>query len=95
MRITADRHDPLRAPYTNTLQRKLAWPQGFYPSIGGLRFLLPILRKHPNYPKLLQKLKSGATLMELGPGLGQDLRYLVDDGAPSDKMWAVDARPKL
>ncbi|GAM89089.1 hypothetical protein ANO11243_071240 [Dothideomycetidae sp. 11243] len=75
--------------------RHKAWSYGQYPTIGGFRFLRPILCKHPFFPTLCSKLENGGSLLELGPGLGQDLEYLRARGAPSARMYAVDCRPEL
>jgi hypothetical protein len=38
----------------------------------------------------MERLKAGETLLEIGSFIGQDMRRLVVDGAPSDKLIAVD-----
>lgn len=42
------------------------------------------------YPEILKRVQSGETLMDVGCFLGHDLPRLVYDGAPSDKIYAVD-----
>ena len=39
---------------------------------------------------VLPRLKAGASLLDLGACLAQDLRKCVFDGAPADKLWASD-----
>jgi SAM-dependent methyltransferase len=42
------------------------------------------------YAKVLKRLQDGDTLMDVGCFMGDDLRRLAYDGAPSDKMYGVD-----
>lgn len=44
----------------------------------------------PGYPEILQRVKDGATVLDVGTFIGHDLRRLVYDGAPSDKLYGVD-----
>ena len=39
---------------------------------------------------MIEKLQAGASLLEIGCFIGHDLRRLVFDGAPSDRLCAVD-----
>ena len=80
---------------TSSLQRDRAWPIGKYPSVGSWRFLLPILSSLPQYSSIVFKLQSGATILDLGCGLGQDLRLLAAHGAPTDNMYAADQFPEV
>ena len=67
------------------------WP---YPCIGQLRFLEFGAAKHPNYSEVVSRLKSGQTFLDVGCCLGQDLRKLVYDGAPSSAaMSGLDIEP--
>ena len=43
---------------------------------------------------VLPRLKAGASLLDLGSCLAQDLRKCVFDGAPSDKLYASDLFPE-
>lgn len=64
------------------------WP---YPCIGRLRFLELTTSTHPDYPEVVSRLKSGQTFLDVGCCLGQDLRKLMYDGAPSSAaMSGVD-----
>lgn len=49
-----------------------------------------MLPKSPAYPSIIQKLQAGASFLDIGCFIGQDLRRLVADGAPSDRLYAVD-----
>jgi len=53
-------------------------------------FLDPAIPKHPSYNKILAQLKNGATLVDIGAFLGQDLRRFVVDGAPSTSLYVID-----
>ena len=44
---------------------------------------------------MLQRLQDGATLLDVGCGYGQDLRFLALDGAPVPQLWGLDAEPAL
>lgn len=49
-----------------------------------------MLPRSPAYPSILQRVKDGATFLDVGCFLGQDIRKLVADGAPSSNIWGVD-----
>ncbi|KAJ5579928.1 uncharacterized protein N7459_005913 [Penicillium hispanicum] len=63
-----------------------------YPCIGAFRFLDMSIPQSPTYPEILQRLKSGEKLLDLGCAIGQELRHLVFDGVPSDNLYASDIR---
>jgi len=42
------------------------------------------------YKSIIQRLKQGATMLDIGCFVGHDLRRLVFDGAPSDRLYALD-----
>ncbi|KAK8079489.1 hypothetical protein PG997_007307 [Apiospora hydei] len=68
--------------------RDKAWDTYPYPCIGQFRFLNLTLYKQPSYPAMLKRLKAGeARYLEIGFGLGQDLRKLVADGAPGQNVF--------
>ncbi|KAL8938709.1 MAG: hypothetical protein Q9216_003746 [Gyalolechia sp. 2 TL-2023] len=57
-----------------------------------------ILSIHPSYPQVLAALKDSAhpfMLLDLGCCFGQDIRKLVYDGAPSEKLVACDLNSKF
>lgn len=49
----------------------------------------------PKYQQVLRDLKDGAMLLDLGCGLGQDVRKLIFDGAPHSNVMASDLEPGL
>ena len=66
--------------------RDKAWKLFKYPCIGGYGFLEFSIGKAPQYDKVLQRVKEGATLLDLGCCFGQDIRKLVHDGAPAEHL---------
>ena len=74
---------------------KRAWPLGQYPCIGQWLFLYPGISAFPNYQAILSRVKHSATVLDLGCALGQDLRRLAADGAPSENMYASDLQSEL
>ena len=49
-----------------------------------------MLPEQPIYSEVVARLKTGESMADIGAFIGQDLRRLVWDGAPSDKLYAVD-----
>ena len=49
-----------------------------------------MISKCPAYDDIIGRLQGGECLLDVGCFLGQDLRRLVADGAPSDRLYAVD-----
>ena len=49
----------------------------------------------PGYDHILARLKAEATFLDAGCGLGQDLRKLVHDGAPSTHLYATDIEQRF
>ncbi|TVY16206.1 Methyltransferase ausD [Lachnellula arida] len=72
--------------------RDRAWEIHPYPCIGQLRFIDLTVSKSPSYPIVLQRLKEGAFLLDLGCCFAQDLRKLVHDGAPSENLWGAELK---
>ncbi|TVY93821.1 Methyltransferase [Lachnellula willkommii] len=72
--------------------RDRAWEIHPYPCIGQLRFVDLTVSKSPSYPIVLQRLKEGASLLDLGCCFAQDLRKLVHDGAPSENLWGAELK---
>lgn len=73
-----------------TDQRDKAWDIRAYPCIGLGVWLTPQLCQLPVYESILTRVKSGAALMDVGTFIGHDLRRLVYDGAPSERLYGVD-----
>ncbi|KAI9743049.1 MAG: hypothetical protein M1818_003344 [Claussenomyces sp. TS43310] len=71
-------------------QRDQAWAIRSYPCTGLGVWLVPFISRSPAYATILQRLRAGATFMDVGCFLGGDLRRLVFDGAPSANMYGVD-----
>ncbi|KAI0398551.1 hypothetical protein F5Y17DRAFT_454115 [Xylariaceae sp. FL0594] len=72
------------------LIRDKAWDIRAYPCIGLGVWLTPQLCRLPIYESILARVKTGAVLMDVGTFIGHDLRRLVYDGAPSEKLYGVD-----
>ncbi|KAM0125467.1 hypothetical protein ACHAO1_010604 [Botrytis cinerea] len=70
--------------------RDQAWDIRAYPCTGVGAWLVPQLCRNPVYSEILKRVQAGETLMDVGCFLGHDLRRLVYDGAPSDKIYAID-----
>ncbi|ROV90055.1 hypothetical protein VSDG_08374 [Cytospora chrysosperma] len=70
--------------------RDKAWDVYPYPCIGQFRFLNLSLHKQPSYPSMVQRLQQGATYLDIGCCLGQDIRKLVADGAPSENLYGAE-----
>jgi len=73
-----------------TFQRDRAWDIRAYPCTGVGAWIVPQLCKLPVYPDILQRLKDGDTLVDVGCFVGHDLRRLVFDGAPSRNLYGID-----
>jgi SAM-dependent methyltransferase len=57
-------------------------------------FLRSVLTKNPYYPEILQLAKDGATVVDLGCGFGQELRWLRAGGATGN-MYAIDVKEEM
>ncbi|KAI1422601.1 hypothetical protein F5Y12DRAFT_717186 [Xylaria sp. FL1777] len=72
------------------LIRDKAWEVRAYPCIGLGVWLTPQLCRLSAYERIMTRVKNGASLMDVGTFLGHDLRRLVYDGAPSERLIGVD-----
>ncbi|KAJ5520832.1 hypothetical protein N7463_001285 [Penicillium fimorum] len=76
--------------------RTQAWLVAKYPCIGLWIFLLPGIAAFPQFPTLLETAQRlQATILDLGCGLGQDLRLLAVHGIPTERMWVLDIEAQL
>lgn len=69
--------------------RREAWQITQEFSIARWWFLRSVLEKNPFYGEIREQARSGATIVDLGCGFGQELRFLRDDGA-TGKLYGVD-----
>ena len=77
-------------------QRERGFASNPYPCIGLYRFLNLTLLTHPLYKTILGRLNSpDATYLDLGCCFGQDLRQLVQDGVPSQRLIGLDIEGPL
>ncbi|OLN87741.1 hypothetical protein CCHL11_05659 [Colletotrichum chlorophyti] len=73
-----------------TIRDKI-WDVFPYPCIGAFHFLDFNLSRRPIYPQMVAKLhEPGAMHLEVACCVGQDLRHLVYDGVPSERIVAVE-----
>ncbi|KAI9658081.1 MAG: hypothetical protein M1821_002741 [Bathelium mastoideum] len=70
--------------------RDKAWAIRSYPCTGIGMWLKTNLPKFPNYAQVLDILKAGGSLLDIGCFMGHDLRRIVFDGAPAEKIYATD-----
>ena len=74
--------------------RENAWQQYNYPCLGGWRFLDFSIKLSPIYKEIVDKCKhEGATVIDFGCCLGQDVRQLVYDGVPVEQIRGFDLDP--
>lgn len=78
---------------THVSQQRRAYALVPYPCIGHLRFLICDLPSHDGYPSIVERLKAGATFLDLGACFAQNFRQLAVDGAPVNKCTAIDIEP--
>ncbi|KAL9050070.1 MAG: hypothetical protein Q9162_006860 [Coniocarpon cinnabarinum] len=53
-------------------------------------FLTPSLTRHPLYPEVLSRARSGQNVLDIGCCFGTDLRKLIVDGASSENVFGID-----
>ncbi|CAI6335482.1 unnamed protein product [Periconia digitata] len=63
-----------------------------YPCLGRWAFLDLRLRQSPQYPQVLSRIKNGDRYLDIGCCIGQDIRSLVADGAPSENTYGSDMK---
>ncbi|KAF4611358.1 hypothetical protein G7Y89_g15655 [Cudoniella acicularis] len=76
--------------------RDEAWDVFPYPCIGEFRFLDLAISLSPDYPAVLQRLKSGKeNFLDLGCCVGQELRKVAHDGAVQENLYGSDLRAEF
>lgn len=63
-----------------------------YPCLGNWGFLNLTIGEGPAYQEVLSRVKDGEQFLDLGCCMGQDIRKLVHDGAPSKNTHAADLK---
>ncbi|KAI1081457.1 hypothetical protein F5B20DRAFT_536130 [Whalleya microplaca] len=81
--------------HVNTM-RERGFASNPYPCIGLYRFANLTLLTHPLYDTIVERLKAtNATYLDVGCCFGQDLRQLVQDGIPSERLIGLDVAGNL
>ncbi|KAI2463316.1 hypothetical protein F4781DRAFT_440660 [Annulohypoxylon bovei var. microspora] len=75
--------------------RDEAWEILPYVCVGCFRFLDFPASLSPAYPEVLERVRAGETYLDMGCGLGQDIRKFVYDGAPADNLIGVDVESRF
>ncbi|TVY44458.1 Methyltransferase ausD [Lachnellula cervina] len=71
--------------------RDRAWICAPYPCVGLWMFLMPGILTFPEYPALVARSQQeGVKTLDLGCGLGQNLRLFASEGTPTESMYASD-----
>lgn len=61
-----------------------------YPCVGNYYFLEFSISQSEQYLQVLEHLRGGETLLDLGCCFGQDIRKLVHDGAPTSNVYGSE-----
>ncbi|KAJ5093945.1 hypothetical protein N7456_009806 [Penicillium angulare] len=69
---------------------KKGWNVLRYPCFQQFLFLHLDLSRSPIYQKVIKQTQSGGLLLDIGCGLGQDLRRLVQDGVPGKNLIGLE-----
>ncbi|KAJ5156470.1 hypothetical protein N7492_009273 [Penicillium capsulatum] len=75
--------------------RDRAWALMPYPCLGRGWFLLPGLAGLDIWPQVVEAARCGQSILDLGCGLGQDLRMLHSDSGGAGKLYAADGIPEM
>lgn len=70
--------------------RDKAWAIRTYPCTGLGVWLTPYIDHSPEYKQILQRLRDGEIMLDVGCFIGGDFRRCVFDGAPSKDMIGMD-----
>ena len=71
-------------------QRDKSFKIWSYACIGQMRFLTYNLSLLPFHQTILNRLRSGDKFVDAGCCFGQEIRYLVQDGAPAAQLYGFD-----
>ena len=63
-----------------------------YPCLGHWGFLELTARRSPNFEEVIERIKAGGKYLDVGCCVGQDIRKLTYEGAPSENMYGSDLR---
>ncbi|MCJ1356350.1 MAG: hypothetical protein MMC33_006345 [Icmadophila ericetorum] len=75
--------------------RDQAWPLGEYPCIGEWMFLLPSISIFPDSVDIIDRVRVGATVLDVGCCFGQNLRLIAAEGVSTKKMYATNINAEL
>ncbi|CAF1068514.1 unnamed protein product [Adineta ricciae] len=77
-----------------TTVRDRAWQRHTHQCLGCWRFLFPSVKLSPIYSEIVAKcIDDGATVIDFGCCLGQDIRQLVYDGVPVERIRGYELDP--
>lgn len=75
--------------------RRKAYDAAPYPSVGQITWLNPYILWLPTYQDILQTVKAGASILDVGCMVAPDLRRLAYDGAPTETMYGCDIEERF
>lgn len=75
--------------------RRKAYDAAPYPSVGQITWLNPYILWLSTYQDILQKVKTSASILDVGCMVAPDLRRLAYDGAPTEKMYGCDIESRF
>ncbi|KAF4161518.1 hypothetical protein CNMCM6936_003359 [Aspergillus lentulus] len=84
--------DKVLAHVKDVRDRAFAVLQCPYPCVAKFMFLEPAISTLPCFDAIVERVKEGQKLLDMGCAFGQELRQLVYHGAPSENLYGVDLR---
>jgi SAM-dependent methyltransferase len=66
------------------------WAMIAFPCFSRITFMHFDIPLFQNYPQILQRLREGEKFMDVGCGLGQQLRFLAYQGVSTENLFGVD-----
>ncbi|KAJ5287036.1 hypothetical protein N7478_002722 [Penicillium angulare] len=72
---------------------KKGWDIRRFPCFRIFLFLRLDLSHSPIYPKVIEEIRARSFFLDMGCGLGQDIRRLILDGAPAEHLVGLDIEP--